>query len=257
MLTELRVPVAPDSIAAQARLVLADPGFEAAKACFCAGVTDVFARHRTMARIVNDAGNYGALAVLVAAQAGGGESWVPTRDIIAIVGRGAYISERRLTRLIARCADLGILTIRRDPGDGRVRMIRANAPIMDFFADWHAAHLAPLALLADGPGPQPSHASAALWQMIVVALKRQHDYSLVTPFPDIAELMRHARGYLAMLTLTLTPGTSARAVAQRFGTSETQARYMVQLVAELGTGCRDQWFATEIGFSALVGANCG
>ncbi len=250
-----------DTIDARAAAVIGDPGFAEAAQHFARRVTACFARPGPVARVIHDGGSYAVLAILVAATSNGGDGYVATRRIVTMLAPQGWASQRRITRLIAQAADRGLLVARHQPGDARIREIAASAAVLDFFAAWHDAHLAPLAQLdatsRHGHRTSGDAHSAAVWKTIVVAMKDQHGLVLVDPFPAIAALMRRSRGYLAMLALRLDPMVTARRIAQQFGISETQARITLRMARTLDPACANRWIATELAFAGLVAERCG
>ena len=194
---------------------------------------------------------------MVAATANGGNGYVPTREITAMLEPRGWTSTRSITRLIAQLADRGLVFIRDNPADRRIREIAASDVALDFYAAWHDAHLTPLGLLA-----MPTHCvggdrrTTAVWKAIVIGMKRDHDFVLVDPFPQIGTLMRRANGYLSMLALRLDPGIPARRIAIQFGRSETQARKTRAMANALDPALVDRWIATELGFAAIVAEQC-
>lgn len=248
-----------DMIAARAAQVRGDPAFHHAARCFCERISALFAEPHPAVRHIDDAGGYAVLAILLAARAGGRPGWTPTRAIIDVVAPARLASERRVTRMLASMSDRGLVQLCRIGGDLRVRHVRADTPVLDFFGRWHDAHLSPLRLLAGSDLRRAlggDSATAVVWQAVVVAMVRHHGFMMIHPFPAIGDLMRRARGYLAMLQLRLDPATPSSRFAARFRVSESQARLVLSRARALDPSLVDAWLTTELAFATLVADAC-
>lgn len=243
--------ITPDLIERTAAVIVLDPVFPEAAAMFCRAVTDLFAGSALLRSLVHDTGSYAVIAALAGLRAGSDAGWAPTRDVHALLA-GDLSSVRRTTRQIARLIDLGVVECAADPADRWVRPLRATPATMTLLDDWHRAHVLPLRLWA--PGSAAPAPAAARWKAMVVMLRRDHGYTLLHPFPDIAAIMKQAGGYLAMLALRLKPDAHARALGPRFGVSATQMRSVLPHVRALDPETVDRWLATEIGFARLIAA---
>lgn len=238
-----------DIMAARAAAVRADAGFAVARDRFCAGVAACFARRAPMARAVTDTGSYAIFAALMA-----GELTGPTTigGLVDLLGP-SLASERRIRRTLATLEQQDLVMIAADGQDRRRRLVALTGTSREFLVRWYGAYTAPLADLAAGmPVIPASPGGAAAWKFLVARMFGQHGVTLTDSHPAVAALMAKRGGYLALLSATVEPDVSAHALARRFPRSLTQMRVLLPAVRALDPSRIDGWFATELGFAALV-----